>query len=119
MPLHYTVQQLAGLKLERDVIVHIEYMPTLASERAQLHVGWEPDGTSIFPSFEGTMWAEPTGDTSCTLFIEGTYDAPGGIAGQVFDAVVGQRIARGTLETMLDGFRDAAEADYAKRMYFG
>ena len=118
MPLRYTIEKLAGIKLERSVVVHVDYMAKLGGEHAQLHVGWEPDGTSIFPSFEGTLLATPTGERTCTLTIEGSYDAPGGVVGQMFDAVVGVQIARGTLETLLEGFRDAAQADYHKRMDF-
>jgi hypothetical protein len=37
------------------------------------------------------------------------------MAGQLFDAVVGVRIAHGTLEELLERFRAAIEADYQQR----
>jgi hypothetical protein len=49
------------------------------------------------------------------MTIDGTYDAPGGVAGQLFDAVLGVRIAHGTLEELLNNFRDAIETDYRTR----
>jgi len=117
MPLRYTLSQLAGVTLERDVTVRVEYVPQPDDAPALLYICWEPDA-SLFPSFEGTLRAQATGERSCTLSIVGTYDAPGGMAGQLFDAVVGVRIAHGTLEQLLARFRDAIEDDYKQRMSY-
>lgn len=116
MPLHYTVTQLAGLTLERDVNVRVDYIAK-ANQPAVLTICWQPDA-SIFPSFNGTLTAEPDGERACHLTIGGQYDVPGGVAGQLFDAVVGVRIAHGTIEQLLMQFRDAIEADYKKRMEY-
>ena len=117
LPMRYTITQLAGLPLERDVTVRVEYMPQPHDAPALLRICWEPDAT-IFPSFEGMLHAEATGEYSCTLSITGTYDVPGGVAGQLFDAVVGVRIAHGTLEGLLEQFRGAIEDDYKRRMEY-
>jgi hypothetical protein len=117
MPMRYTITQLAGLTLERDVSVRVAYVPGPADAPATLDIAWEPDAR-LFPSFKGTLRAEPAGKEACTLTIAGTYDAPGGVAGQLFDAVLGVRIANGTLEHLLARFRDAIEEDYKKRMAF-
>ncbi len=117
LPMRYTLSQLAGLTLERDVTVRVEYEPQAGDAPALLRICWEPDAT-IFPSFEGKLHAEPAGEGACTLTIGGTYDVPGGVAGQLFDAVVGVRIAAGTLEQLLETFRDAIEDDYKKRMEY-
>lgn len=117
LPMRYTVTQLAGLTLERDVTVKVEYMPKPGDEPAELNICWEPDA-SLFPSFCGTLRALATGPATCTLSLAGTYDVPGGVAGQLFDAVIGVRIAQGTLEQLLEKFRDAIEDDYKVRMEF-
>ena len=117
LPMRYTLTQLAGLTLERDVNVRVEYDAQPGDAPALLYICWEPDA-SLFPSFEGTLRAEPSGDAACTLSIAGTYDAPGGVAGQLFDAVLGVRIAHGTIEHLLAQFRDAIEDDYKKRMAY-
>lgn len=116
MPMRYTLTQLAGLTLERDVTVRVEYVALPGDEPAELNIAWEPDA-SLFPSFKGRLHAKPDGNKkdACTLTISGTYDVPGGMAGQLFDAVVGIRIAHGTLEHLLNRFRDAIESDYKKR----
>jgi hypothetical protein len=117
LPMKYTVTQLAGLTLERDVTVKVEYIPKPGDEPAELNICWEPDA-SLFPSFCGTLHATATGPKTCTLSLAGTYDVPGGVAGQLFDAVIGVRIAQGTLEQLLTNFRTAIENDYKERMEF-
>jgi hypothetical protein len=114
LPMRYTVTQLGGLTLERDVSVRVDYMAQPKGAPALLRICWEPDA-SIFPSFEGMLHADATGEHECTLSLKGTYDVPGGVAGQLFDAVVGVRIASGTLEQLLEQFRDAIEDDYKRR----
>lgn len=116
LPMRYTVTQLVGLTLEREVTVRVEYVAQPGGA-AMLYICWEPDA-SLFPSFEGTLQAEATGEKECMLSIAGTYNVPGGVAGQLFDAVVGIRIAHGTLEQLLERFRDAIEDDYKKRMEY-
>lgn len=113
MPLRYTIQQLGGLTLERDVTVRVEYAAQDGGP-AQLEIAWEPDGT-LFPSFSGKLHTDATGETTCAMTIDGNYDAPGGMPGQLFDAVLGVRIARGTIEELLSQFREAIEADYKRR----
>ena len=117
LPMRYTLTQLAGLTLERDVTVRVEYVVRPGDEPAELDICWEPDA-SLFPSFCGTLHALSTTKETCTLSLAGNYDVPGGVAGQLFDAVVGVRIAQGTLEQLLEQFRDAIEEDYRKRMEF-
>ena len=117
MPMRYTVTHLAGLTLERDVTVRVEYIPQPGDAPAHLNIAWEPDA-SLFPSFKGTLHAAAAGAERCTLLIAGTYHAPGGVAGQLFDAAIGVRIAHGTLEQLLEQFRDAIEDDYKKRMEY-
>jgi hypothetical protein len=117
LPMRYTITQLAGLTLERDVTVRVAYVLQPNNAPAQLDIAWDPDA-SMFPCFKGTLQAVGTGDETCTLTIDGQYDAPGGVAGQLFDAVIGARIAHGTLVQMLEQFRDQIEDDYKKRMEF-
>lgn len=116
LPLRYTVTQLAGLVLERDVNVRVDYI-SHPDAPAELKIAWEPDA-SIFPSFQGMLHAEPAGEKACALTIAGSYDVPGGVAGQLFDAVIGVRIAHATIEQLLAQFRDAIEADYKTRMEY-
>jgi hypothetical protein len=117
LPLRYTLTRLAGLTLERDVAVRVEYVLREQDIPATLDIAWEPDA-SLFPSFKGALRADATGKAECTLIIDGQYDAPGGVAGQLFDAVLGVRIAQATIVQLLEQFRDVVEDDYKKRMEF-
>lgn len=117
LPLRFTVERLAGLVLEREVSVHVSYQPR-PGQPAVLLVSWHPADTTIFPRFDGTVHTEPAGDRACTLTISGMYEAPLGVVGVFFDAVVGARIARSTIEGLLREFRDAIERDYQRRTGF-
>lgn len=117
LAMRFTITHLAGLTLERDVTVRVEYNSQPGDVPADLNICWDPDA-SIFPSFDGKLSAAATSKETCTLTIEGAYDVPGGVAGQLFDAVVGVRIAHGTIEKLLAQFRDAIEEDYKERMTF-
>ena len=117
--LKYPLKLAAGLVLERDVTVHVNYEPQTDLAPAQLAIGWHPDETALFPTFHGSLIAVERSERACTVTIEGQYDVPGGIAGVLFDAVVGFHIAHATLDDLLDGFRVAVETDYENRMRFG
>lgn len=103
-----------GLVLEREVTVRVDYLPSAGGTR-RLAVHWEPDQTPLFPRFDGTIDAVAVDRERCTLRIAGNYDVPLGVAGQLFDAVVGVRIAHGTLEGLLGEFKERIEVDYRTR----
>ena len=105
-----------GLVLEREVTVQVDYLPRSPDGFHHLAIHWQPDDTTIFPTFDGRIEAQPEGPQACFLSIVGTYDVPLGVAGALFDAVVGYRIARGTLEGLLAEFKTLIEEDYRSRM---
>ena len=79
-------------------------------------VVWEPASGGPFPVFRGFLSVQSGEDHgSCKLVLEGDYRPPFGVAGRVFDAVIGRRIARVTARdllrklerVMLDAHRDA------------
>ena len=81
-------------------------------------VMWEPANGGPFPVFRGFLCVQSCDDYgSCKLVLEGDYRPPFGVAGRVFDAVVGRRIARATARdllhklerVMLDAHRDAVD----------
>jgi hypothetical protein len=104
-----------GLTLEKRVIVHITYTAGGDGDHP-LIIAWEPAGSGPLPSFTGTLGATSDNDATCRLTIGGSYTPPGGIAGVLFDQLVGVRIAGATLAALLDRFKVAIEADYAMRL---
>jgi hypothetical protein len=69
-----------------------------------LTVNWQPRW-SVFPSFRGRVTVRPQAPGSI-LALEGWYEPPGGLSGQIFDRFVGKRLAYGTMDHLLGRLRD-------------
>ena len=73
-----------------------------------MDIQWAPHDGGPYPIFKGILSVEETGGNFCRLDLDGKYEPPLGIAGQVFDHVVGHRIAitaaRHLLEEIKTGF---------------
>jgi len=81
----------------------------------QVLIDWAPTTKEPLPKFSGVFrvqWEEDYGQ--CRLVLEGHYDPPLGVVGKAFDAVVGHRIARDTVTTMLEQLRLDIEAAHRK-----
>jgi len=118
MPLRFELEKLAGLVVERVVTVHVTYEPALPGGAPLLRISWQTDDSPLFPRFDGTLSAHAEGAHECTLTIDGSYEVPLGVVGLFFDAIVGARVARSTIEGLLREFRDAIEGDYEQRTRF-
>jgi hypothetical protein len=86
------------------------------SGRRLIAISWEPEGGGPFPSFDGTLSAEPVDDEHCRLRIVGRYAPPGGPAGALFDAALGSRIAVATVRDLLGQLRPYVEAERRARI---
>lgn len=73
-----------------------------------LAISWKPRW-SIFPSFAGSLSVRPRAPGSI-LTIEGSYQAPGGWPGALFDRCMGERLAVRTMEHLLHRLRDDVRA---------
>ncbi len=97
-----------ALSLDREVRIEAREGRDEGNLNNLVRIAWEPEGTVIFPRFEGTLlaWGE---DDPAKSFIElrGHYTPPLGAAGQVFDELIGFAIAQATArEFLLDIKRD-------------
>jgi len=106
---------LGGLTLEKAVDADVRYVAGRGAPTT-LAIAWRPRNSGAFPRFRGTLTATADGAERCRLSLAGSYVPPGGIAGRAFNALVGQRIARATLDDLLRGLAKAAEADYRLRV---
>ena len=114
--LHVPLHNLAGgLSVDKPVHVELRYLPNRGAHDG-LAISWIPAETAAFPRFQGVFEARKLHDVDCQLALNGSYIAPGGIAGAAFDAVLGHRIARATIESFLHQLGTAAEADYRIRV---
>ena len=101
------------INLEKDVLV------TYAPGEDPMHlehpwkIQWTPAGGGPYPDLAGTLTVRAAEDySSCTLELEGDYEPPLGAPGQVFDALVGRRIATNTAQLFLEEIALRMEARY-------
>jgi hypothetical protein len=97
--------------IKRDATATFAPAPGAGGLEYQVLIDWVPTTNEPLPSFSGVFrvqWDEDYG--SCRLVLEGQYDAPLGVIGKAFDAVVGHRIARNTVTTLLEQLRLDIEA---------
>lgn len=96
-----------GIAIDREV--RIEVQP-VRDTGGTLRVAWRPEGTVALPTFEGTLAARGGDDSGATYIeIDGSYTPPFGIAGQIFDAAIGKRIAQATAREFLSDLKAAIE----------
>ncbi len=98
-----------GVSLEREVRVETERLPD-EDLKDPIRITWRPEGNAAFPRFDGmlSLWAAEDGKSSY-LEIDGTYEPPFGVAGQVFDEAIGRRLAASTAREFLSDLRRAIE----------
>jgi hypothetical protein len=110
---------IAPVSADRDVardVTASTKMLGAANFTSQYEIGW-PAGTAGHgiptPGFEGTLVLRAGQDyCECEIVLDGGYQAPGGLAGRLFDDVVGRRIAHATLGALLDGVRRELHGDH-------
>ena len=91
------------LTLAHDVVVRFRKGRDAENLNDTFLVDWEPSGEGPYPTFSGMMnvYAEPDHRES-RLEIDGNYEAPGGMIGRIFDALIGRRMARASLADLVE-----------------
>ncbi len=103
------------LELQRGVAATFERVGPASGWNDTVHVKWRPEGGGPFPDFDGTLKIVADEDyNACWLALDGTYVPPGGIAGRLFDAAVGTRIAHATGRRLLEQIKAEVEATFAR-----
>jgi hypothetical protein len=94
------------------VSLQLAHRPEDMTPRYKVH--WEAEGGGPYPVFDGelTVGADEDYD-SFWLVIDGGYAPPLGIAGQMFDSVIGRRIATASARGLLAEMRKAIEVRFA------
>lgn len=90
-----------GLTLARDV--KARFAP-LGSPNSAYAIAWQPVAPGPFPAFAGTIFVTPgdNADDESILTLDGHYHPPLGVAGDVFDAIVGKHIAQASAADLLE-----------------
>jgi hypothetical protein len=100
-----------GVYIDREVVVEARRVRDDQNVNDVIRIDWAPEGTAVFPRFTGALVIsddEKTGGTSVEL--DGTYEPPFGVAGQLFDAAIGHNIAQATARELLKDLKSAIEA---------
>jgi len=95
---------IGDLRIERDVEFHLKTKPAYPGYKL-LDVSWAPKDGGPYPTFTGTLSVAQDAVGWSRVEIDGTYRPPFGLAGAVFDAAVGHRIAQGTATELLAEFK--------------
>jgi hypothetical protein len=103
--------QVGNLTVEREVRLSIVPARRYPGYEV-MELRWHAAGGGPYPAFKGTLAAEQSRTTWCRLELDGGYVPPGNIAGATFDAVVGGRIARAVVRTLLESLKTQFEHDY-------
>lgn len=81
-----------------------------------MDIEWHAHDGGPYPVFRGTLSVEEVTGNYCRLDLDGKYEPPLGIAGVVFDAVLGHRIAVGAARQLLDEIRVGLELAFQTGM---
>ncbi len=89
-----------GLKLERDVIGRVD---RLGGRYSAYRFSWRPAVAGPFPVFKGALVvdADEERPERSLVTLDGRYEPPLGLAGQLFDAVTGTKIAHASATDLL------------------
>src|SRR5579885_503843 len=107
----------AGIGLEsfavgHDVVASFRRR-TGPNETIVFDLHWESADGGPFPIFDGTLTiAEDETYETCRLLLDGSYTPPGHLAGAVFDAALGSRIAHATAQELLERMRSFLRQTY-------
>jgi len=108
-----------GGRIKQPVTVAFDRRPDKAEggrSHDAIEICWTA-GTRFYPDFRGTLHLRIVTVDETRLSLEGEYRPPLGLAGRVFDRLIGRRIARATLRDLLDKLGDEMErreADYRR-----
>jgi hypothetical protein len=95
-------------------VVRLEPAPRPEDMTPRYRVHWEAAEGGPYPAYDGELLIGADNDyDTFWLLSDGTYTPPGGIAGQVFDAVAGHRIAGAVARNLLIEIRVAIETLFA------
>jgi hypothetical protein len=98
------------LSIDREVCVEARRPRGEASLDDLMLITWMPEGTAVFPTFEGILTVRESGEVGTgSIELAGTYTPPFGPAGQAFDAAIGHRIAERTAREFLKDLKSTIE----------
>ena len=99
-------------KVQAQHEVRMQYAVRKDAQHGEvIALSWDPDDR-FMPTFEGELHGEQRPPGGSKLVLAGSYNAPMGPVGAVFDALLGKRIAAATAATLLHDVKQFVESDY-------
>jgi hypothetical protein len=74
-----------------------------------LEIEWRPHAGGLYPVFRGILRVEDVTGNFCRFDLDGAYVPPLGLAGAVFDSVVGHHMALSAARELLDEIKTGVE----------
>jgi len=100
---------IAGLEVGKNIVVKVvrvdrhAHVARIASEATELELEWHAEtGRELFPSMHATLTVYPLSPSETQLDLDGNYDPPLGVLGEVGDRIVGHRIAEASVHKFLE-----------------
>jgi hypothetical protein len=99
-----------GISFDREVRIEARHASDPERTSDFIEIAWVPEGTLVFPRFDGKLSVcTNSNPDACYIELDGSYTAPLGTAGQIFDAAIDRRIAQATAREVLKDLKAAAE----------
>jgi hypothetical protein len=96
--------QVSPVAAAAENVSHATKVVDDGTDSARLHdallLAWKPDHNAASPDFRGVLTVRPK-DRGVSMRLQGNYKPPFGLAGKIFDAVAGHRIASRTMQRLL------------------
>lgn len=105
----------SGASLSHQVEIEIG-PPKAADDETTVRLAWHPTAHHrLVPSFDGVLALRHGGGSVTELTVRGSYRVPLGAAGRFGDAVIGRRIARHTVDHLLETLARRLQAESNRR----
>jgi len=108
--------QVSPVSIVAENVSHATKVVDDGSDSSRIHdallLAWKPDHNAAFPDFHGVLTVRPQ-NRGVSMRLQGKYDPPFGLAGKVFDTLAGNRIAKLTMQRLLDRLIGDVEAKWS------
>jgi hypothetical protein len=100
--------------VERRIVATLYPLCTITDPHPTYSVSWSAKCGGPYPEFAGALAVEKSKAEDCFgLIVSGHYEPPFGVAGALFDAALGQRIAHASAHNLLRSIADYVEYAFA------
>jgi hypothetical protein len=102
---------IAGIEVSKEIAIKVNSVEDVpasgrTSQKTKISLEWEAaDMPRLFPLMRAELFVYPLTSSETQLDLDGRYDPPLGVLGEVMDSVVGHRIAEASVHQFI---RDVA-----------